>query len=348
MLSCRGTVRRSLRPIPVPHHSRYPQNRRHLSGIIENAGQGFLDLATALPYPPSFPPYSTTIILVTIFSRLITIPATYWASKRAQRYEENVLSALSGLRPIIAEQEFRAMQQERIRGEKDYLKRVHAERCQAILTARGKELAKQHRCRPLFTSLISPLAQAPVFVFVSMMFSHLARNPASCFDSESFLTLTTLVHPDETFTLPIVLGLLTMANVEASTWVMTPAERAKLAENEAKLREQTQNDGIRRYRPQSMIKSALRGLSVVRVGLCAIAPGAVTVYWVASATLGLLQTWVTNWLDARRRRAFQATSPSVPITSSSPPPAGSAAAMSNIKAQNGASNQGKPSSWQRK
>jgi mitochondrial inner membrane protein COX18 len=106
-----------------------------------------------------------------------------------------------------------------------------------------------------------------------MLFSHLARNPASCFDSESFLTLTTLVHPDETFTLPVVLGLLTMANVEASTWVLTPAEKAKLAENEAKRREMSRNDGLRRFNPQSILKSTMRGLAVARIGLGAVAPG---------------------------------------------------------------------------
>ncbi|KAK7470529.1 hypothetical protein VKT23_001954 [Stygiomarasmius scandens] len=272
-------------------------------------GQEFLDLATALPYPPGFPPYSSTIILVTIFSRLLTVPVTVWASKRAQRYEENVLPALRQLKPVVAEQEIRAMAKEGIRGGKDYLRTVHAKRCQAILEAREKELANEYKCRPLVTSLASPLSQAPIFILITTVLNNLARNPASCFDSESFLTLTTLMHPDETMALPVVLGLLTMANVEASTWVLTPAEKQQLAEREAKSKEISAKDGTRRVRFQSIFKSGMRGLAVARIGLGAIAPGAVTVYWVTSAAFGLFQTWLMNWLDVRRRRAFQAAHP---------------------------------------
>jgi len=79
MLACRVPLRRSL----AFHGTRYPQkcsqsSRRQFSGIIESMGQEFLDLATALPYPSGFPPYSSTIILVTIFSRLLTVPVTVW------------------------------------------------------------------------------------------------------------------------------------------------------------------------------------------------------------------------------------------------------------------------------
>ncbi|THV08441.1 hypothetical protein K435DRAFT_771944 [Dendrothele bispora CBS 962.96] len=305
-------------------------------------GQEFLDLATALPYPPSFPPYSTTIILVTVFSRLLTVPVTLWASKRAQRYEENVLPALRQIRPVIAEQEIRAMAKEGIRGDKDYLRKVHADRCQVILRTRAKELAKEYKCRPLVTSLASPLSQAPIFIVITTMFNQLARNPASCFDSESFLTLTTLMHPDETMALPVVLGLLTMANVEASTWVLTPAEKQQLAEREAKSREMSQKDGVHRLRFQSIFKSAMRGLAVARIGLGAVAPGAVTIYWVTSAAFGLFQTWLMNWLDARRRRAAHP----LPITSSplkSPPPlsrSGSADALRMLSTERRVSSQG--------
>ena len=39
----------------------------------------FLDVAFALPLPPTLPPYSTTIIIVTVATRLaFTLPASIW------------------------------------------------------------------------------------------------------------------------------------------------------------------------------------------------------------------------------------------------------------------------------
>lgn len=42
---------------------------------------GFLDLATALPIPPSWPAYSTTLILCTVLTRLaFTVPFSVWVN----------------------------------------------------------------------------------------------------------------------------------------------------------------------------------------------------------------------------------------------------------------------------
>ena len=54
-----------------------PGKRQFTSSIYD----GFLDLATALPWPSSFPPYSATIILLTVASRLaLTVPFSVWVS----------------------------------------------------------------------------------------------------------------------------------------------------------------------------------------------------------------------------------------------------------------------------
>jgi len=45
---------------------------------IQNICDGFLDLALALPLPPTLPAYSTTIILVTLLSRLAFLPISIW------------------------------------------------------------------------------------------------------------------------------------------------------------------------------------------------------------------------------------------------------------------------------
>ncbi len=50
--------------------------KRHFTDL---ALDGFLDLAIGLPWPSSFPPYSSTIILLTVASRLaFTVPFSVW------------------------------------------------------------------------------------------------------------------------------------------------------------------------------------------------------------------------------------------------------------------------------
>jgi hypothetical protein len=73
-----------------PRHFARAQKLRHAKTFLSLANrrsfvtfetftEGFLDLAIALPYPESFPPYSTTIILVAVVSRLLfTVPVSIW------------------------------------------------------------------------------------------------------------------------------------------------------------------------------------------------------------------------------------------------------------------------------
>lgn len=93
------------------------------------------------------------------------------------------------------------------------------------------------------------------------------------FDSESFLTLSTLAHPDPTMTLPIILGVVTMANVESSNWVMTAAERERERQIEEQNAKAIAEGGKPQIRPKALIKSGLRVLSIGRIIIAAIAPG---------------------------------------------------------------------------
>lgn len=59
---------------------------------IQTLTNGFLDLAIALPYPLSFPPYASTIVLTTVLTRaLFTLPFSIWVSKIVSRldYDES-------------------------------------------------------------------------------------------------------------------------------------------------------------------------------------------------------------------------------------------------------------------
>ncbi|KAK1236476.1 hypothetical protein PQX77_000253 [Marasmius sp. AFHP31] len=331
---CRASFSRPLHPLRGgPRRVPASLGRRH---FVKGLCDGFLDLAIALPYPPDVPAYSATIILITVLSRFALLPASIWAKHRANRLEEKVLPALRELKPIIARQEFEAMQRERIVAEKEELKKIHDKRCRAIMEARRKELCTVHNCSPILTMAAPALAQLPVFVVMTVMFARLSVDPTSPFDSESFLTLTTLNHPDPTMTLPVVLGLLSMANVDAASWVFNSYEvrmQKELREKKEKLAAQ---QGVRHIDPKQIIKTGMRGLSVARIGLGAIAPGAVSLYWVTSAAFGLTQSWVLAYMDVRRKRLLY-EGDAVPQAESPPTPrrpaatSGSATALDALK-----------------
>ena len=173
------------------------------------------------------------------------------------------------------------------------------------------------------------LTQLPVFVLTSAVLAQASRSPTP-FDSESFLTLTSLAHADPTATLPIVLGIVTLANVESSRWFMTEEEK----ERERKVDQWTAEKRARGHlilQPKKYIQSALRVLSLGRIMIGALVPGvsdhvssllpisscrqSVVLYWVTSAAFGLVQTWLFDWWDARRKQRPVAQPPN-PTTSS--------------------------------
>ncbi|EJD01124.1 uncharacterized protein FOMMEDRAFT_88420, partial [Fomitiporia mediterranea MF3/22] len=168
---------------------------------------------------------------------------------------------------------------------------------------RRKELVKKYSCSPTVTNLIPPISQLPLFVFMSALFSHIARGPTPL-DDEAFLTLTSLARPDPTGTLPVVLGLMTFANVETAKWFVGAERAARTAaieerreKEDARVREE---GGTIRARLGNVVPSGLRVLSVFRIVVGIMVDGSVLVYWLSSATFGLIQSWVFNWWDARR------------------------------------------------
>lgn len=147
-----------------------------------------------------------------------------------------------------------------------------------------------------------------------------ASMPPTVLDSESFLTITSLSHGDPTGTLPIMLGILTFANVDASRWFMTPQARLReqqVAEWTAKRRAA----GETVIEPRKIFQSTLRIASVGRIIIALLVPGvsgmpahcdgtplkswttlqSIQLYWVTSAAFGLIQTWVLDWWGHRRR-----------------------------------------------
>lgn len=143
------------------------------------------------------------------------------------------------------------------------------------MSTHQKKLLKQHNCRPLLTSIVPVVTQLPLFFVSSVVFGHLSQSPTP-FDSESFLTLTNLSHTDPTTTLPIVLGFLTLANVESSSWFMTEAQQREKAVADEKYNKSLQeaaSQGTIHFEGRRVVKSILRVASIGRVILAAMVPG---------------------------------------------------------------------------
>jgi len=286
--------------------------RTFVSEAVQAASDGFLDLALALPFPEAIPAYSGTIILLTVASRFLTVPFSIWAKKRQWKTEEVVLPQLLQERPQIFQRIHEEMRKDGFRGTREEAMAEHAKRAQPMLKARQKELCKEHNCTVLPTMLIPVVSQLPLFVGLSMVFGR-ASIPPSVLDSESFLTLTSLTHGDPTLTLPIALGVVTFANVDASRWFMTPEALAR-EQRQAEFNAKKRAAGESVFEPRKIFQNTLRLASVGRILIAALVPGSVQLYWLTSAVCGLFQTWAIDWWDHRRRmaRRLHSLGPSFP------------------------------------
>jgi len=139
------------------------------------------------------------------------------------------------------------------------------------MTQKFNQLIEERNCDPKWTIPISVLVQAPPYIVFSIILSCAAADPLTPFRSESFLTLTSLAHPDPTMTMPIVLGIISMANVDTRNWWLTLAEREK----EKKFHEWKATKAERQGKPyiKSPLKNIMRGLSIARIGLAMLVPG---------------------------------------------------------------------------
>lgn len=129
----------------------------------------------------------------------------------------------------------------------------------------------EHKCGPRMTFLLPAITQLPLFFGSTFVVSRLCQSPTPL-DMESFLTLSNLSHVDSTMTLPIVLGLITLANVESSTWFMTASQRGEKAAANEKLRERAEA-GTMKLEWGTIVKPSLRFISVIRVVWAATMPG---------------------------------------------------------------------------
>ncbi|THH19991.1 hypothetical protein EW146_g1286 [Bondarzewia mesenterica] len=212
--------------------------------------------------------------------------------KRQWRVEEVVVPQLQLEKPEVEKRIISEMKKDKVRGTKDELREMYKKRVRdavdlpAQLTARRKQLFSEHRCTPMLTMLLPPLTQLPLFAGTSIMLSHTAQ-PPTVFDSEAFLTLTSLAHADPTVALPIALGIITLANVESSRWFISDTARERDAAEAQRVAEK-RAQGHLVLEPRKIVQSGLRVLSVGRILIGAMVPGATILYWVSSATFWIV------------------------------------------------------------
>ncbi|PBL02417.1 hypothetical protein ARMGADRAFT_1005798 [Armillaria gallica] len=221
------------------------------------------------------------------------------------RYQQLVIPEVEKRKPYIWQEELLKMRKEGFRGDKEETRKVLSQRIQPIFKGLEKQLCKVYRCQKIPTMVVPPLSQMAVFFPMSIFFGGVAADPFSGFDAESFMTLTSLSRPDETLTIPILVGLITMANVESSTWFMTATEKQAVAQREQR-RKDAASKGVHHIAPANGIKQALRVVSVLRIVFAAQVSGAIALYWATSSLCGLFQTW---FMESLRRRKLGPSPP---------------------------------------
>lgn len=137
--------------------------------------------------------------------------------------------------------------------------------------AERKKLLSENKISPAMIMAIPAITQLPVFVLSSLVFARIAQAP-SVLDSESFWTLTSLVNPDPTATIPVVIGLITLANVESSRWFITAEQQAR-QEKVEKWNAEKRAQGHTVIEPKKIVQNGLRILSVGRILIAAMVPG---------------------------------------------------------------------------
>lgn len=149
------------------------------------------------------------------------------------------------------------------------------------MLVKSKDVFRKYRCTTLPTMVVPAVAQIPVFAMSTIVLREACQTP-TILDSEAFLTITSLSHPDATMTLPIALGLITLANAESAKWWTSDAARERMEAREKRKAENAKK-GVREIDPRNAIQGGLRLLSVGRILIGALMPGVRILNFIASA-----------------------------------------------------------------
>jgi len=126
-------------------------------------------------------------------------------------------------------------------------------------------------------TLLIPVA-LNLATFIPMSLTMLAiAMPPTPLDSEAFLTLTALTHPDPSNILPVVIGIMNFANVDSHRWLMPPVRREEVRQREEAAASAAAAAGKPENRlqikPAAMWGFGMRFLSVARIVFAMYMPG---------------------------------------------------------------------------
>jgi mitochondrial inner membrane protein COX18 len=206
--------------------------------------------------------------------------------------EEAVVPQLEKSKPEIYTRVIQQMQKEQVRGTRESIKQEHAKRSAAQvrpcpsqlsplqsrvspphsqLRSLQKELCATYRCKPWPTALAPLASQLPLFIGITYVLRHLSADPTP-FDSESFMSLANLANPDPTFALPVVLGIITLVNVESYKWFQTPTQIAQ-EQNAQSLTSKRRTEGRIIVPWREIFRTGMRLATPVRMIVAAMMPG---------------------------------------------------------------------------
>ncbi|KAN0065617.1 hypothetical protein ACQY0O_000743 [Thecaphora frezii] len=275
------------------------------------------------------------VVLAFAVRTVFTLPMTIWQRRRTLRMTELVVPEWTAYKEK-APNVVRARCRKAGKSYEEFQKEL-----QADLKAKINSLMKQHRCAPL-PSLLAPFAvHLPVFLVVSALIRQAALASGTPFADEvlpwwspspemaaqfkasaSILADRglepeliaklhgtqggpTLADRDTSMIGPVSLGLLTMTNVELTSWsrralaklasVGTPAASDK--PKEAVDVVDAEEEEPRRTR---ILTNVFRTLAIAAIPIATQAPGALIIYWLSSGVYTLMQNSVFAFLDRRR------------------------------------------------
>ncbi|EPQ27485.1 uncharacterized protein PFL1_05023 [Pseudozyma flocculosa PF-1] len=298
------------------------------------------------PYAHAISIFALAFAVRTVF----TLPMTLWQRRRTQRMTELVVpewTAYKASAPTVVRARCR-------RAGKSY--EEFQKELQADLKAKIRDLLRQHRCSPV-PSFLAPLAvHLPVFLMLSALIRQSAMLPGSPFAAEvlpwwspspemaaqfkasaSILADRgmepeliaklqgtqggpTLADRDNTMIGPVSLGMLTMTNVELTSWSrramakLTALGDSTKAEakppgpaSDAAARGQPTSSGVsssssedEEPRRTRILTNAFRVLAIASIPIASQAPGALIIYWLSSGTYTLVQNSIFALVDRRR------------------------------------------------
>ncbi|KAH7105410.1 hypothetical protein BKA62DRAFT_766781 [Auriculariales sp. MPI-PUGE-AT-0066] len=282
------------------------QRRTFLTETFAAGANQIIDLSLAIPWPADWPPYASTIVLLTLLQRTALLPLAIWTKRKVKIGRDVVVPELkrNSVR-VVNHIEATPLPNGLT---KDTVMKVRRESYRELMEARRKQLFSHFGVGISRTVILPTLVQLGTFIPMSMLFVFIAVPPTPL-DSECFMHLTNLTRNDPSNILPVAIGILNMANVDSHRWlVRTPLLKEQQQVDQNVIQAQIAKGGPLKRRnfelklnPSGMMTALARSFSVLRIVFAMQMPGTVLIYWTVSAAYSLAQSFVLEYWSSRSK-----------------------------------------------